>query len=247
MNAVDAQALRIEGLHKSFGSLEVLRGIDLERRRARGRLPDRLVGERQVDAPALHQPPRADRRRPDRRRGRRDHRAAGVDVDRIRRRIGIVFQAFNLFPHMCVLDNVTLAPRKVLGRRRAEAEAAATALLERFGLADKRTRLPGPAVGRPAAARRDRPGARDAARPAAPRRGHERPRPGARGRGPRRHPRAGRRRDDDGHRDPRDGLRPRHREPGLLPRRGPDPRGRARRPRSSARRARSGRGSSSSG
>ena len=63
--------------------------------------------------------------------------AQGTDVDRIRRRIGIVFQAFNLFPHMCVLDNVTLAPRKVLGLSRADAEARATELLDRFGLADK--------------------------------------------------------------------------------------------------------------
>jgi polar amino acid transport system ATP-binding protein len=65
-----------------------------------------------------------------------------VDVDRIRRRIGIVFQAFNLFPHMSVLDNVTLAPRKVLGRPRPEADAAASALLERFGLLDKRDDFP---------------------------------------------------------------------------------------------------------
>ena len=48
-----------------------------------------------------------------------------------------MFQAFNLFPHMCVLDNVTLGPRKVLGRSRADADADALALLERFGLADK--------------------------------------------------------------------------------------------------------------
>ena len=120
--------------------------------------------------------------------------AKGVDVNRIRRRIGIVFQAFNLFPHMSVLDNVTLAPRKVLepvarGRPRREA----IALLERFGLADKAHELPGPALGRPAAARRDRPGAGDAARPAAPRRDHQRARPGARRRGARRHPRARRR------------------------------------------------------
>ena len=51
--------------------------------------------------------------------------ADGVDVDRIRRRIGIVFQAFNLFPHMSVLDNVTLAPRRVLKVPRAQAEADA--------------------------------------------------------------------------------------------------------------------------
>src|SRR5439155_10411925 len=60
--------------------------------------------------------------------------AKGVDVNRIRRRIGIVFQAFNLFPHMSVLSNVTLAPRKVLGLDRREAESRATELLERFGL-----------------------------------------------------------------------------------------------------------------
>ena len=71
-----------------------------------------------------------------------DITAPGVDVDRIRRRIGIVFQAFNLFPHMSVLDNITLAPRRVLRTRRAAAEADATQLLDRFGLADKRTEFP---------------------------------------------------------------------------------------------------------
>ena len=68
--------------------------------------------------------------------------ALNVDVDRIRRRIGMVFQAFNLFPHMSVLDNITLAPRRVLKTPRAEAEAAATELLARFGLADKRLEYP---------------------------------------------------------------------------------------------------------
>jgi polar amino acid transport system ATP-binding protein len=68
--------------------------------------------------------------------------AAGVDVDRIRRRIGIVFQAFNLFPHMSVIGNVTLGPRKVLGLDRGAAEVAADRLLERFGLADKREDYP---------------------------------------------------------------------------------------------------------
>ncbi|MBA3627058.1 MAG: amino acid ABC transporter ATP-binding protein, partial [Chloroflexi bacterium] len=62
----------------------------------------------------------------------------GADADRIRRGIGIVFQAFNLFPHMSVVRNVTLAPIKVLGRSRRAAEAEADELLERFGLADKR-------------------------------------------------------------------------------------------------------------
>jgi polar amino acid transport system ATP-binding protein len=68
--------------------------------------------------------------------------AKGVDVDRIRRRIGIVFQAYNLFPHMSVLNNVTLAPVKVLKMPRADAEARADELLTRFGLADKRDAVP---------------------------------------------------------------------------------------------------------
>ncbi|GIH93132.1 peptide ABC transporter ATP-binding protein [Planobispora siamensis] len=60
-----------------------------------------------------------------------------ADPDDVRRRMGIVFQAFNLFPHMTVLDNITLAPRKVHGVGRAEAEERARELLGRFGLADK--------------------------------------------------------------------------------------------------------------
>ena len=64
------------------------------------------------------------------------------DVNDVRRRIGIVFQSFNLFPHMSVLRNVTLAPRDVLGLSRRDADERATALLERFGLADKRTEYP---------------------------------------------------------------------------------------------------------
>jgi polar amino acid transport system ATP-binding protein len=63
-------------------------------------------------------------------------------VNRIRRRIGIVFQAYNLFPHMSVLRNVTLAPTLALRVPRAQAEAEATQLLERFGLADKRNDYP---------------------------------------------------------------------------------------------------------
>ena len=68
--------------------------------------------------------------------------APGVDADRVRRGIGIVFQAYNLFPHMTVLRNVTLAPREVLKTPRVEAEAQALELLGRFGLAQRRDDYP---------------------------------------------------------------------------------------------------------
>ena len=64
------------------------------------------------------------------------------NANRVRQRIGMVFQSYNLFPHMSVLDNITLAPRHVLGAKRAEAEEAARVLLERFGLADKAGEYP---------------------------------------------------------------------------------------------------------
>jgi polar amino acid transport system ATP-binding protein len=66
----------------------------------------------------------------------------GVDVDRHRREVGIVFQSFNLFPHMTVLQNITLAPRQVLGLNRQQAEERADALLNRVGLHEKRKQYP---------------------------------------------------------------------------------------------------------
>ena len=66
----------------------------------------------------------------------------GYDTNQVRRSIGIVFQSFNLFPHMSVLLNITLSPRKVLGRSRADAEQQAMALLERFDLAGKAADYP---------------------------------------------------------------------------------------------------------
>ncbi|MFC0864416.1 amino acid ABC transporter ATP-binding protein [Sphaerimonospora cavernae] len=66
----------------------------------------------------------------------------GVDPDEVRKRIGTVFQAYNLFPHMTVLDNITLAPRKVHRTPRAEAEKRAGELLARFGLADRAGEYP---------------------------------------------------------------------------------------------------------
>lgn len=66
-----------------------------------------------------------------------DITARGVRADEIRRRIGLVFQSYNLFPHMTVLQNITLGPRKVLGLTKAESEVEAESLLDRFGLRDK--------------------------------------------------------------------------------------------------------------
>ena len=134
-------ALRVTGLHKSFGSLTVLEGIDLEVAEhevvcligASGSGKSTLL--RCIN---LLEPIQAGRIEV----GGEDITAPGVDVDRVRRRIGIVFQAFNLFPHLRVLDNVTLAPRRVLGQPRADAEAAALELLGRFGLADKQAEFP---------------------------------------------------------------------------------------------------------
>ena len=134
-------ALQIEGLHKSFDDLEVLRGIDLSVAEhevvcligASGSGKSTLL--RCVN---LIEPINA---------GRiwiegTEITARNVPVDKIRRRIGIVFQAFNLFPHMSVMRNVTLAPRKVLKMSAAQADARAMELLERFGLADKRNEFP---------------------------------------------------------------------------------------------------------
>jgi polar amino acid transport system ATP-binding protein len=136
-----AQTLRVDGLHKSFGELEVLRGIDLSVSEhevvcligASGSGKSTLL--RCIN---LLEPIDAGRIVV----GGEEITAPDVDVDRVRRHIGIVFQNFNLFPHMTVLDNVTLAPRRVLGRPRAEAEERADALLIRFGLAEKRDDYP---------------------------------------------------------------------------------------------------------
>jgi polar amino acid transport system ATP-binding protein len=136
-----SEVLVVDGVHKSFGPLEVLRGVDLALAEhevvcligASGSGKSTLL--RCVN---LLEPIDA---------GRivvegREITARGVDVNRIRRRIGIVFQAYNLFPHMTVMRNVTLAPALALGKSRADAESVALRLLERFGLADKRNDYP---------------------------------------------------------------------------------------------------------
>jgi len=134
-------ALRVEKLHKSFDDLEVLRGIDL------------TVAEHEVVCLIgasgsgkstllrcinLLEPINS---------GRiwiegQEITNRSVKVYRVRLRIGIVFQAYNLFPHMSVIRNVTLAPRKVLKMSADQADARAMELLTRFGLADKRDQYP---------------------------------------------------------------------------------------------------------
>ena len=133
--------LVLQEVHKSFGKVEVLKGIDLDVAEhevvcligASGSGKSTLLRCVNPLEPV------------DRGRivvGDQELTARGIDVNRVRRRIGIVFQAYNLFPHMSVLDNVTLAPRKALKLPRTEAETRALELLERFGLADKRDEYP---------------------------------------------------------------------------------------------------------
>ncbi len=135
------QALLVEGLRKSFGGIEVLKGVDLDLDEhevvcligASGSGKSTLLRcvnlLEPVDAGRIVVHGEEVTRR-------------GVDVNRVRRGIGIVFQAFNLFPHMSVLHNVTLAPTKVLKKPRVEAEGEAATLLDRFGLADKSDEYP---------------------------------------------------------------------------------------------------------
>ena len=128
--------LELIGLHKSYGSLEVLRGIDLKvfpselvcvvgpsgsgkssMLRCCNRLEPSTGGQIMFDGADITKP--------------------NVDINAVRQHIGMVFQQFNLYPHLTVLKNVTLALRKVQGKSRAEAEALGTEALKRVGLEDK--------------------------------------------------------------------------------------------------------------
>jgi polar amino acid transport system ATP-binding protein len=138
---VNGPALILEDVHKSFGENEVLRGIDLVV------TPHEVVcligasgsgKSTLLKCVNLTEPIGS---------GRivvegEEITAQGVDANRVRRRIGIVFQAFNLFPHMTVCENITLAPREVLKMDREGAQKQASSLLERFGLLDKRDEYP---------------------------------------------------------------------------------------------------------
>src|SRR3981081_419759 len=129
------------GIHKHFGALHVLKGVDLkvaERElvfvigpsgsgkstllRCLNRLEEPRSGRILVDGIDMLDPK--------------------TDINHARQRIGMVFQSFNLYPHMTALGNVTLALRKVAGKSRIEAERRGLAALERVGLADRATHRP---------------------------------------------------------------------------------------------------------
>ncbi len=133
--------LRLERVHKSYGDVKVLRGVDLE-------VPAHkvvcLIGASGCGKSTLLKCANLIEPIDD---GRilfegEEITSEHTDPDRVRQHIGIVFQAFNLFPHMNVLANITLAPRRVLGMPQAAAEEQARELLGRFGLADKATEYP---------------------------------------------------------------------------------------------------------
>ena len=136
-----AAILEVRGLHKSFGHLEVLKGIDLDvlprelvfvigpsgsgkstLLRCCNRLEEPNAGSIRVEGV--------------------DILAPGVNINAVRRRIGMVFQSFNLYPHLDALGNVTLALRKVEGRGREDAETAGMRALARVGLAEKAKSFP---------------------------------------------------------------------------------------------------------
>jgi hydroxyproline transport system ATP-binding protein len=134
--------IEVRDVHKSFGKLEVLKGVNLSVQKGEvvsvvggsGSGKSTLLtcinglepinsGTILVDGVEVH--------------------AKTTDLNKLRRKIGIVFQQFNAFPHLTVLENVTLAPRKVLGMTKAEAEEIAVKQLTHVGLADKLSVYPG--------------------------------------------------------------------------------------------------------
>jgi len=133
--------LDVKGLHKSFGHLVVLKGIDLRVHlremifiigpsgsgkstllRCCNRLEEPTSGSIKIEGVDILDP--------------------GVDINAVRRRIGMVFQSFNLYPHLNAMENVTLALRKVLGKSKQEAAEMAMQVLNRVGLADKAKAFP---------------------------------------------------------------------------------------------------------
>jgi polar amino acid transport system ATP-binding protein len=136
------QMLVLDGIHKSFGKLHVLRGIDLAVERG-GVVcvigPSGSGKSTLLRCINLLEPPDEGRILLE---GKEITGAGRGNVDFVRRRIGMVFQQFNLFPHKKAIENVSLAQRTVLGRPPAEARAKSKALLERVGLGDKLDEYP---------------------------------------------------------------------------------------------------------
>src|SRR5918993_4472134 len=137
----ESAALLLEDVYKSFGEIEVLKGIALEV------APHEVVCLIGASGSGKSTLLRCINLLEPIDRGRivvegEEITARGVDVNKIRRRIGIVFQAFNLFPHMSVIRNVTLGPTEALAMSRSEAEAIGDELLGRFGLFEKRSDYP---------------------------------------------------------------------------------------------------------
>jgi ABC-type polar amino acid transport system ATPase subunit len=141
--------LSLRGIHKRFGDLEVLRGVSLDV--AKGEVvcvlgPSGSGKSTLLRCVNLLEPPEEGEiflegqdicRGPSSGTGEQSW-----ELDFVRQRVGMVFQQFNLFPHKTALENVTLAPRKVLGEDRAKAEEKGRALLERVGLGDKLSQYP---------------------------------------------------------------------------------------------------------
>jgi len=141
--------IKLEGIHKRFGALEVLKGVDLHV--ARGEVvcilgPSGSGKSTFLRCVNLLEPPEQGNiyiegndicKGPGSGTGEQSWK-----LDFVRQRVGIVFQQFNLFPHKTALQNVTLAQEKVLGRSSQEARAKATQLLERVGLGDKLDQYP---------------------------------------------------------------------------------------------------------
>jgi polar amino acid transport system ATP-binding protein len=143
--AADGAMLRLEDVHKSFGPLHVLRGISMEVERGQVVCvigPSGSGKSTLLRCINLLAPPDEGRILLEGKAITGHSKEEREDIDYVRRRVGIVFQQFNLFPHKSAVDNVALAPVKVLGRPEREARSKAEGLLAQVGLADKIDEFP---------------------------------------------------------------------------------------------------------
>ncbi len=137
--------VKLEGVQKSFEDLRVLRGVDLEVKKGEVICvlgPSGSGKSTLLRCINLLEPPDAGRIMLEGREITAGSEKNQLGIDVVRRRIGMVFQQFNLFPHMSVIDNVSLAQRTVLGRGGGESRTKAAGLLKRVGLADKLDEYP---------------------------------------------------------------------------------------------------------